>query len=271
MHTGPIARWFGRGSPRRGPRLSERLFNRFALIYYGRNLALDLQLAAKRESVKYIQRHMRQAMLVRDRWDLLDFALSRAPAEGMILEFGVERGDSLRHLSRRTDRTVHGFDSFQGLPEDWHGTFEKRGKFSTAGRLPAGARGWVRARAPRGGCRAPGRAGPVLGRLAAFPAAPRVAEVHQVARRRGVPREHHRRRPAELRDRVGLAQHRELGFRRARRLAIAGDQHDRQVRIAGADSARHAEARHPPPPPHVPEDEGDGRAFARARLGRRPS
>ncbi|HEX9461844.1 MAG TPA: class I SAM-dependent methyltransferase [Alphaproteobacteria bacterium] len=137
MHTGLIARWFGRGSPRRRPRLSERLFNRFALIYYGRNLALDLQLAAKRESVKYIQRHMRQAMLVRDRWDLLDFALSRAPAEGMILEFGVERGDSLRHLSRRTDRTVHGFDSFQGLPEDWHGTFEKRGKFSTAGRLPA--------------------------------------------------------------------------------------------------------------------------------------
>lgn len=137
MHTRLIERWFRRPPGRRRPRLTERLFNRFVLIYFARNLALDLQLAAKRESVDYIQRHMRRAMLVRDRWDLLDFALAKAPADGMVVEFGVERGASLRHISQRTDRIVHGFDSFEGLPEDWQGTHERRGKFSTGGRLPA--------------------------------------------------------------------------------------------------------------------------------------
>jgi hypothetical protein len=142
-----IERWFGRG-PRRRMRLSERLFNRFVLIYYGRNLAVDLQLAAKRESVEYIRANMRQAMMMRDRWDLLDYALAKAPADGLVLEFGVAGGDSLRHIGRATGRLVHGFDSFEGLPEDWQGTFERRGKFSTFGRrprIPANARlhvGW---------------------------------------------------------------------------------------------------------------------------------
>jgi hypothetical protein len=117
-------------------RLTERLFNRVVLIYYGRSLAVDLQLAAKRESVEYVRTKMRQAMMMRDRWDLLQYALANAPAEGLVLEFGVSDGDSLRHIGRYTARTVHGFDSFQGLPEDWHGTLERRGKFSTKGRLP---------------------------------------------------------------------------------------------------------------------------------------
>ena len=38
---------------------------------------------------------------------------------GHVLEFGVFQGDSLRHIARQVPETVHGFDSFQGLPEDW--------------------------------------------------------------------------------------------------------------------------------------------------------
>lgn len=124
------------GTRRRKPSLSEQIFNRFVIKYYSRNLLVDLQLAAKRDSIEYIQRHMRQAIMTRDRWDLLEFALARAPAEGAILEFGVERGASLRHLAQYTNRVVHGFDAFEGLPEDWAGTFEQRGKFSQRGRLP---------------------------------------------------------------------------------------------------------------------------------------
>jgi hypothetical protein len=66
----------------------------------------------------------------------LGFALGRAPAEGLVLEFGVEKGASLRHLARLTPRTVHGFDSFEGLPGDWGGTKETQGAFSLRGRLP---------------------------------------------------------------------------------------------------------------------------------------
>jgi methyltransferase family protein len=122
--------------PRRRTPLSERLFRRFVYKYYGRNLLIDLQLHAKRESVAYILEHMQDAMMFRDRWDLLDFAVRKAPAEGLVLEFGVEKGDSLSFMAQRTPRTVHGFDSFEGLPEDWAGTFERRGKFSRGGALP---------------------------------------------------------------------------------------------------------------------------------------
>jgi hypothetical protein len=34
-------------------------------------------------------------------------------------EFGVASGTTIRFIASRTGRTVHGFDSFEGLPEDW--------------------------------------------------------------------------------------------------------------------------------------------------------
>lgn len=116
--------------------LSERLFRRFMYKYYARYLLVDLQLMAKQETLEYIRTRMRGAMLFNDRWDLLAFALARAPEQGLVLEFGVEDGRSVNHLAARTARTVHGFDSFEGLPEHWKGTFEKKGSFSRKGRLP---------------------------------------------------------------------------------------------------------------------------------------
>lgn len=104
--------------------------------YYARYLLVDLQLIAKRQSLDYIQSHMTGALLFNDRWELLEFAVARATLPGLMLEFGVEDGRSLRHIAGLTDRPVHGFDSFEGLPEDWSGTFEQRGKFSLKGRLP---------------------------------------------------------------------------------------------------------------------------------------
>jgi predicted O-methyltransferase YrrM len=45
---------------------------------------------------------------------------------GMVLEFGVGAGSSLLALSETfTDRLIVGFDSFEGLPEDWRTGFEK--------------------------------------------------------------------------------------------------------------------------------------------------
>ena len=116
--------------------LSERLFRRFMYKYYARYLLVDLQLIAKQDTLDYIRSHMRGAMLFNDRWDLLSFALSRAPEQGLLLEFGVEDGRSINYLAGRTERTIHGFNSFLGLPEDWRGTFETKGSFSREGHLP---------------------------------------------------------------------------------------------------------------------------------------
>jgi predicted O-methyltransferase YrrM len=75
------------------------------------------------ESALYYTRHMIRARAFERRADLLLHALSLAPAEGLLLEFGVGAGTSMRVLAGATSRTVHGFDSFAGLPEDWRPGF----------------------------------------------------------------------------------------------------------------------------------------------------
>ncbi|HKX54573.1 MAG TPA: class I SAM-dependent methyltransferase [Xanthomonadales bacterium] len=58
------------------------------------------------------------------------------PPQGPVVECGVYHGFSLRLLSDRIRRPIHGFDSFQGLPESWK-PGEPAGSYSTQGRLPA--------------------------------------------------------------------------------------------------------------------------------------
>jgi O-methyltransferase len=54
------------------------------------------------------------------------------------LEFGVYKGDSLRiwaNLNKNPASRLFGFDSFEGLPEDWVAS-KPKGTFSTAGKKP---------------------------------------------------------------------------------------------------------------------------------------
>ena len=62
---------------------------------------------------------------------IMDVASDRsADTEGDILEFGVHTGKSLVVLAEHfQDRCVYGFDSFDGLPDDWCGS--PKGKFKT--------------------------------------------------------------------------------------------------------------------------------------------
>lgn len=91
---------------------------------------------AQRDSADYARQHMASALILERREEILDLALARMPAEGSILEFGVAGGDSIRYLAARSERAIHGFDSFEGLPEDWPGRHEGKGHYSTQGRLP---------------------------------------------------------------------------------------------------------------------------------------
>jgi hypothetical protein len=119
-----------------GEGLFARAYRKFLHSFYANDLWIDLRLHAKREAVDYIIANMQAALVLPDRLDLLKFALSRAPAEGLVVEFGVEKGASLRHLASLTTRNVHGFDSFEGLPGDWSGTKEAAGAFNLRGKLP---------------------------------------------------------------------------------------------------------------------------------------
>jgi hypothetical protein len=113
-----------------------RAYRKLLHTIYVNDLWLDLRLHAKREAVEYIIANMGEAMVLADRYDLLKFAFSKAPHEGLVTEFGVAKGASLRLLAAQTGRTVHGFDSFGGLPENWTGTKEQTGAFTAKGKLP---------------------------------------------------------------------------------------------------------------------------------------
>lgn len=56
----------------------------------------------------------------------------------LYLEFGVHRGDSIAYWTRvlkNPSSHLHGFDSFEGLPETWK-LGQERGRFSTNGAIP---------------------------------------------------------------------------------------------------------------------------------------
>jgi Macrocin-O-methyltransferase (TylF) len=76
--------------------------------------------------------------LVRDRWAMFDLVASRVEDKRVLyMEFGVFRGRTIRYWStklRNPDARLHGFDSFEGLPDSW-GPHAK-GTFSVSGKLP---------------------------------------------------------------------------------------------------------------------------------------
>jgi hypothetical protein len=91
---------------------------------------------AQKSSAAYAQRHMQEAMLFfspvyeLNRRRLQEYALGHARNSGLFLEFGVFSGASINAAARlRPDVTFYGFDSFEGLPEDWAGWSTPKGFF----------------------------------------------------------------------------------------------------------------------------------------------
>ncbi len=54
-----------------------------------------------------------------DTADHLRYAMRHVTVQGLWLEFGVSTGASLRVIAEQAQARVYGFDSFEGLPEDW--------------------------------------------------------------------------------------------------------------------------------------------------------
>lgn len=87
-------------------------------------------LAAGISSAEYALAKMQTAGRFGNNLDLLGFALSQVSLNGLFLEFGVFSGKSINHIAHlRPNSTIHGFDSFEGLPEPWRPGYPK-GAFS---------------------------------------------------------------------------------------------------------------------------------------------
>jgi hypothetical protein len=121
-------------------------FRKLARRYIEKSLEIVLQgsdlvpaVRAAITSSDFESEHLRNAAIFKSRRDLFAACLeeSKRVAGGLNAEFGVYKGDSINMLAKiAPERTFWGFDSFEGLPEQW--TIEsKRGAFDVGGKLPA--------------------------------------------------------------------------------------------------------------------------------------
>ncbi len=94
---------------------------------------------AIKDSVAYAEAHMQDAMAIEDKKGLWDYVLGVSPREGIYAEFGVWKGESINYIAKidhLRQTTIFGFDSFEGLKDDWPGLGQARGHFSLGGELP---------------------------------------------------------------------------------------------------------------------------------------
>jgi Macrocin-O-methyltransferase (TylF) len=74
---------------------------------------------AAQESAEFIECYMANVTCFDDRLKLLEFSVANTKIDGMYCEFGVYKGDSINVIAKLCQDEVHGFDSFDGLPEFW--------------------------------------------------------------------------------------------------------------------------------------------------------
>lgn len=112
--------------------------------------SIDVEVAAKNlaaaSSAQYLSLRMRQARNFATDYDLHEAVPVWVEIPGHRLEFGVATGRTIRHWARLwPNQTIHGFDSFEGLPETWLWNI-RRGHFAQKlPRVPSNVklhRGW---------------------------------------------------------------------------------------------------------------------------------
>jgi Methyltransferase domain len=127
-----LPRWIAPGLRRR---LKQAFEDRVYRAVYSQESAQ--RLAALADSAEYAKHHMRGAIALSDAQEVLSCGLDHAARDGLFAEFGVWQGRTINFIADHVGGavTVHGFDSFKGLPEDWQGEYVK-GTFHMRGELP---------------------------------------------------------------------------------------------------------------------------------------
>ena len=93
------------------------------------------QFTADVQAWRYIKQQDPQPLMLANAEAVFAYALRQSRHDGMVMEFGVYQGTSINQIAKLVQpEIVHGFDSFQGIPEDWND--EKAGSYSMHGDLP---------------------------------------------------------------------------------------------------------------------------------------
>lgn len=107
-------------------------------LFESRNIQRWRQNRALEETGAFIEDSLPNTHSFETRYALFDYVIKSqglADRQGLVCEFGVATGKSINYLARRLkERTLYGFDSFEGLPETWRANYAE-GTFKTT--LPA--------------------------------------------------------------------------------------------------------------------------------------
>jgi hypothetical protein len=127
----------------------------YVSLQEAKNLRVAIARRAADESAAFVVGQMGMAGEFANKFMLMNKSLSLVDPKlkGMYCEFGVYQGKTINYIAAKTGATVHGFDSFEGLPDNWRPGFAA-GVFEVAG-LP-GVRpnvrlhkGWFKDSLPR--------------------------------------------------------------------------------------------------------------------------
>ncbi len=115
--------------------LAEEIHKTLVTSYYKEILdpvAILFKKAAS-ESADFIERHLHTALVFRDKEPKIkfrNFVINKANNNGYFIELGVSKGESLLYFAKEKPAcTFYGFDSFEGLPEDWYGACDPKGTY----------------------------------------------------------------------------------------------------------------------------------------------
>ena len=103
-----------------------------------------LQKRAANRSADFVEKYIKSTLFFKTREQIRDYSFDLISNEGLLLEFGVYNGGSINYFSKMLDnkndqRNIYGFDSFQGLNEDWYGLKDRKNvAWSMRGKIPQG-------------------------------------------------------------------------------------------------------------------------------------
>ena len=106
------------------------------------------------ECYEYFKKHLSKSLIIHQIKDIRTFSIETAlkinSENGHFLEFGVFDGESSNLFSKKIgNRKIYGFDSFEGLKDDWVGHHLPSGTFNLHGKIPkleknvVPVKGWV--------------------------------------------------------------------------------------------------------------------------------
>jgi hypothetical protein len=111
------------------------------------------------DSFNYAKENMTEAYSFLDRFEGLSLSISEAKrrflARKLVMEFGVYKGGMINYQAKKfPELNFVGFDSFEGLRENWSGvapekTFDRKGKLPWVRRNVALVKGWFAESGPR--------------------------------------------------------------------------------------------------------------------------